>query len=247
MREHKVREETGLFLVEGIHHVGEAVAAGWKIEAILYEPAGLKSQFALDLLSGFAGRQEQVSADILKYLCAKENPTGIVAIVHGRSLQLHELGRLSRCVAVVQPQDPGNLGTILRTMDAAGCQALFILNGGVDPYHPTAIRAAMGASFWLPIVRAGFEPFCEWSRRQGFQLIGTSAHASQDYRAVHPTEPWMLLFGSEQKGLADEELQACDVVASLPMNGRARSLNLSIAVGVFLYHFASFPASPAAP
>jgi TrmH family RNA methyltransferase len=234
LRERKAREETGLFLVEGIHHLGEAVAAGWEIDAILYAPDGLKSEFALGLLSGFPGRQEQVSSEIMDYVCAKENPAGIVAIVHQRSPELHELVGLGRCVAVVAPQDPGNVGTILRTMDAAGCEALFILDGGVDSYHPTVIRAAMGASFWTPIVRASFNSFCAWSREHNFQLIGTSAHAHQDYLEFKPTEPWILLLGSEQKGLTAAQMEACEAVVSLPMRGRASSEHMILPAEPFV-------------
>jgi TrmH family RNA methyltransferase len=235
LRERKVREETGLFLVEGIHHVGEAVAAGWEIEAILYSPDQLKSEFAQGLLQGSACRQEPVSAEIMGYVTTKENPAGVVAIVQERSPELHGLGHLSRCVAVVAPQDPGNLGTILRTMDATDCEVFFLLDGGVDPYHPTAIRAAMGSSFWIPVVRVSFDSFRAWIR----QVIGTSAHAEQDYLELEPAEPWILLLGSEQKGLTTDQLEACDEVVSLPMRGRATSLNLGVAAGVFLYRFAS--------
>ena len=201
LRERKVRDETGLFLVEGIHHVGEAIAAGWEIEAILYSPDQLKSEFAQGLLRGSARREEPVSAEIMGYVTAKENPAGVVAIAQERSPGLRGLGHLSRCVAVVSPQDPGNLGTILRTMEATGCEVFFLLDGGVDPYHPTTIRAAMGASFWIPVVRVSFDSFREWLREGDFQVIGTSAHAKQDYLELEPAEPWILFLGSEQKGL----------------------------------------------
>ncbi len=239
LREHKVREETGLFLVEGIHHVGEVVAAGWETDAILYAPDILKSGFAHDLLSDYKGRQEQVSAEMMAYLAARDNPSGILAIVHQRVPGLAELRGVRQCVAIVSPQDPGNVGTILRTMDASGCDALIILEGGVDPYHPTAIRAAMGATFWKPIVKASFDQLLSWSREGGFQLIGTSAHAPQDHLGWQAREPWILLLGSEQKGLTTDQMQTCDVVLSLPMRGRTSSLNLAVAAGILLYHLTS--------
>ncbi len=236
LRERKVRQETGLFLVEGIHHVGEAVAAGWNVEAILYAPEILRSGFAIDLLSGYQGRQEQVSGEVMSYLATKDNPSGIVAIVHQRLPGLGELGRIRRCVAIVSPQDPGNVGTILRTMDACGCDALILLDGGVDAYHPTAIRAALGATFWKPFVKASFDELLSWSRPGEIYLIGTSARGAQDYRGWQAREPWVLVLGSEQKGLTTDQLQACEVVVSLPMQGRATSLNLAVAAGVLLYH-----------
>ncbi len=235
LRERKAREETGLFLVEGIHHVGEVVAAGWPVEAIIYAPEVLKSGFARDLLARYEGRQEQVSPEVMAHLAAKDNPSGILAVVRQRFMGLPDLRSMHRCVAVVAPQDPGNVGAILRTIDASACDALIILEGGVDPFHPTAIRAAMGATFWKPVVKASFSQLSLWSRQNGFQLIGTSAHAEQDYLGWKAQEPWILLLGSEQKGLAADQMQACDVVLSLPMRGRISSLNLAVAAGILLY------------
>jgi TrmH family RNA methyltransferase len=139
-------------------------------------------------------------------------------------------------VALVSPQDPGNLGTILRTLDAVGSDALFLLEGGVDLYHPTCVRASMGTIFWKPIVQASFNEFVNWVKNENIQLIGTSAHAHMYYREFTAGDsPWILLLGSEQKGLSDEQLAACDVTVSMPMRGRVSSLNLAVAAGILLY------------
>ena len=139
-------------------------------------------------------------------------------------------------MALVSPQDPGNVGTILRTIDAVGADALFLLDGGVDLYHPTCVRASMGTLFWKPVVQAGFDEFISWAKGKGMQLIGTSAHAQTDYREVGLGEsPWVLVLGSEQKGLSDEQIAACDVTVSMPMRGKVSSLNLSVAAGILLY------------
>jgi len=116
---------------------------------------------------------------------------------------------------------------------------LFLLDGGVDPYHPTSVRASMGTIFWKPIIQTSFNEFMDWSRRGGYQRIATSAHATQDYREMKPNAPWILVLGSEQKGLSMEQLKACDLSVSLPMRGRASSLNLAVAAGILLYQFAS--------
>ena len=139
--------------------------------------------------------------------------------------------------AVVSPQDAGNIGTILRTLDAVGADALFLLDGGVDPYHPTSVRASMGTIFWKPIVQTSFNQFMDWSRRGDYRRIATSAHAEQNYLELKPTAPWVLVLGSEQKGLSKEQIKACDVSVSLPMHGRASSLNLAVAAGILLYQF----------
>ncbi len=239
LRERKSREETGLFVVEGIHHVGEVIAAGWEPEAVLVAPESLRTEFATSLLASYQGRQEQVSTDVMEYISSKENPSGIVAIVRQRPSDLQSIEKMDRGVALVAPQDPGNLGTIMRTMDALDCDALFLLEGGADPYHPTAIRASMGAVFWKPVVRGRFAEFVAWQRQRGIGLIGSSAHGGQDYLRWKPTSPWILLLGSEQKGLTAHQRGACDILLSLPMRGRATSLNLAVAAGVLLYHLTS--------
>ena len=237
LRQRKARAETGWFIVEGLHHVGEAIEAGWEIDSILYSPDVLTSDFARDLISKNESEVQQVSAQVMESIADKENPQGILAVVHQKSTRLEDLKSLRFGAAVVSPQDPGNVGTILRTLDAVGADALFLLDGGVDPYHPTSVRASMGTIFWKPIVQTSFDEFIEWSRRGGFQRIATSAHAKQNYQELKPSTPWILVLGSEQKGLSVEQIKVCDASVSLPMRGRASSLNLAVAAGILLYQF----------
>jgi TrmH family RNA methyltransferase len=240
LHQKKARLEDGLFLVEGIHHVGEAVAAGWEVESVLYAPELLTSKFARDLISQLGTKPQPVSAQVMESLADKENPQGILALVRQQQTRLDDLHMIQRGVALVAPQDPGNVGTILRTMDAVGADVLFLLNGGVEPYHPTVVRSSMGTLFWKPIVQASFDEFLHWarnSRPEGVQLIGTSAHGDVDYQTLVPRIPWILVLGNEQKGLSSDQTDACDVGVSLPMKGRVSSLNLAVAAGVLLYQY----------
>ncbi|MBE0681046.1 MAG: RNA methyltransferase [Anaerolineales bacterium] len=237
LRQKKARNESGLFLVEGIHHVGEAVEAGWEIDTILYASGLLTSPFAHELISRFSFKPQPVTAQVMEALADKENPQGILAIVRQRKSQLKDLGPFTRAVALVSPQDPGNVGTILRTLDAVGANVLFLLDGGVELYHPTVVRASMGTLFWKPVIQVSFAEFLDWSRKGKIQLIGTSAKADVDYQTLVPQIPWVLVLGNEQKGLSKEQTAACDVSVSLPMQGRVSSLNLAVAAGVLLYQF----------
>jgi TrmH family RNA methyltransferase len=218
--------------------VGEVIQAGWDVEAILYAPARLRSDFARDLLSRFSGRIEKTSADTLAAVAEKDNPQGIVAIVRQKHWSLEALTPATFAVALVAPQDPGNVGTVMRTLDAVGAEALFLLDGGVDPYHPTAIRASLGAIFWKPLIQTAFGDFDEWRRLRHCQLIGTSATAALEYRDFTPTPPWILMLGREQTGLTAEEKQAADTMITLPMRGHESSLNLAVAAGILLYAYA---------
>jgi RNA methyltransferase, TrmH family len=237
LRQKKARAESGLFLVEGIHHIGEAVSGGWAMEALLYAPDLLTSDFAQKLVAQLGSRAHAVTPQVMESLADKENPQGILAIVHKRQTSITSLKSPNFCVALVSPQDPGNVGTILRTMDAVGAKALFLLDGGVEPYHPTVVRSSMGTMFWKPIVQTSFKELIEWARGQEYQLIGTSAHGDVEYQTFVPRHPWILVLGNEQKGLSPEQSKACDVTVSLPMKGRVSSLNLAVAAGVLLYRF----------
>lgn len=251
LRQKKARTESGTFLVEGIHHVGEAVGAGWELDSLIYAPDLLTSEFARELVSRPELKPQPVSRQVMDSLADKENPQGILAIVKQKNVEIGsfhlpppELAG-SRCVALVSPQDPGNVGTILRTMDAVGAEALFLLDplagtrSSVELYHPTLIRSSMGTLFWKPVIQASFSDFVDWARQGGCQLIGTSAHGEVEYQTFVPDLPWVIVLGNEQKGLSPEETLACDVTVSLPMRGRVSSLNLAVAAGVLLYRFTS--------
>lgn len=152
LRQRKQRAASGSFLVEGIHLVGAAVESGAQIEMVFYAPDLLKSQYAQDLIevAGSSGVAcYATTAEVFASLALKEHPQGILAVVRQLDQQLRALNSqiFSWGVACVSPQDPGNLGTILRTIDAVGASGLILLDGGVDPYHPSAVRASMGAIF----------------------------------------------------------------------------------------------------
>jgi len=237
LHQKKARLESGLFLVEGIHHVGEAVDAGWEIESILYAPELLASNFARDLISRLGSKPQPVSAQVMDSLADKDNPQGIVALIHQKQARFENLQLMRSGVALVAPQDPGNVGTILRTMDAVGVDVLFLLDGGVELYHPTVVRSSMGTLFWKAIIQTSFEVFVNWARNENVQLIGTSAHGDVGYQTLIPQTPWVLVLGTEQKGLSTEHTNVCDVTVSLPMKGRVSSLNLAVAAGVLLYQY----------
>ena len=237
LRQKKARIESRLFLVEGIHPVGECVEAGWDVESILYAPGLLTSHFAHDLISRLSFKPQPVTPQVMESLADKENPQGIIAVVRQKQKHLDEISSIRSAVALVSPQDPGNVGTILRTLDAVGADVLFLLDGGVDTYHPSVIRSSMGTLFWKPIIQTSFDDFVRWARKEKYQLIGSSAHADVDYQTFEPKSPWVLILGNEQKGLSPEQIKACDASVSLPMKGRVGSLNLAVAAGVLLYQF----------
>lgn len=240
LRQRKVRDAEGLFLVEGTFHIGAALEAGAPIEYVVFAAELLGSPFAKKLVADLQTNGIacfQTTADVFTTISEKENPQGLIVVVRQSLTQLSAFnpGGSSLNVAVVAPQDPGNVGTILRTMDAVGADGLLLLEGGVGVYHPGAVRAGLGAHFWHPIVQARFADFADWAHQRGVHVYGSSAHATKDYGELQPRRPAVLLLGSEREGLSAEQLGICDQVVSIPMSGKVTSLNLAVAAGILLY------------
>jgi len=241
LKERKARAESGLFVVEGIRHVAEALEAGAPVEYLVYCPEVLTSPFGRELVDQQRARRlpmHSVTAAVFATLSERENPTGLLAVVRQQRRRLAELNprNLGWGVAVVAPQDPGNLGTIVRTIDAVGANGLLLLDSGVDPYHPTAVRASLGSLFWIPMASASFSEFAAWAKQNAYHVYGTSAHGATGYQQVEAYQrPAILLLGSEREGLTPEQQALCELVVKLPMQGRATSLNLAVAAGVMLY------------
>ena len=240
LREKKERVHTGLYFIEGLRIVIEALQQGAEIECLVVAPDLLTSEFGWQKVEEENRRGIQVlqvNQVVFNSLASKENPQGIAAVVHQR---WQELGSLSQAgqdlwVALASVADPGNLGTILRTNDAVGGKGVILLDNSTDPYDLTTIRASMGAIFTQSLVKTTFEQFLQWKRAHDYPLIGTSDRASTDYcRASYPL-PMILLMGSERMGLSEEHMRDCDQVVSIPMVGRSDSLNLAVAAGVMLY------------
>jgi len=241
LRQRKYRDSNGSTLVEGIHQVGAAVEAGAMIEGIYFAPELLKSQYALDLVEEASGRGLPcygTTEEVFASLAGKENPQGLLAVVRQRQETLSDLNPrvFPWGVACVAPQDAGNVGTILRTIDAVGASGLITLDGGVDPYHPTAVRASMGAIFRHPVVSTTFSEFAQWARGHSYHIYGTSAHGNVDFRQLNVyTRPVIMLLGDERQGLTSAQAEICQALVRLPMHGQVTSLNLAVAAGVMLY------------
>ena len=234
------RERTQQFFIEGIRIVGEAVQMGADIETLIYAPSLLKSHFALELVNeqqerGISGLE--VSSDVFRSLSTKDGPQGIGAVLHQRWEKLEQVMPQQNdfWVALDAAQDPGNIGTILRTSDAVGCTGLILLGHSADPYDPGALRASMGAIFSQRLIKAPFDDFVQWKQRHMLPVIGTSDAASTDYRSTTYHRPVVLLMGSEREGLSRFQQSICDLMIQIPMVGRSDSLNLAVATGIVLY------------
>jgi RNA methyltransferase, TrmH family len=241
LKERKERKESGLFYVEGLKIIGAAVEMKAPIDTLIFSPEMLSSTFGLELIEQLKKRSTailEVSSDVFRSLSLKENPQGIGAVVGQQWMTLEDarLDDLDYWTALDSIQDPGNLGTILRTNDAAGGKGVILLDNSTDPYDPTAVRASMGAVFTQKLIRISLEQFSSWVHQYGYSIYGTSDKAKCDYRAVEYRFPMILLMGSEQKGLSEHHLNLCDEIVSIAMEGKiSDSLNIAIAASLVLY------------
>ncbi len=240
LRNRKEREQSGLFFVEGIRQAAEAIQMGAAIDTLVVAPELLHSEFAQELVSKEAKtgtNMLQVSADVFRSFSAKDGPQGLAAIVKQRWEQLSDvrLGDDECFVALDAVQDPGNLGTIMRTADAVGFSGVILLGNATDPYDPGAVRASMGSVFSLRLAKASASEFIAWKQERAYSVVGTSGEGSEHYRSVNYPRPLIILSGSERQGLSPELMQACNQLVRIPMVGRCDSLNLAVATSVVLY------------
>lgn len=254
LRLRKYREETGLYLVEGIRIVEEALDLGAPVETLVYAPDLLVSERAQALVAraGVPSRLA-LSADVFRGLSEREDPQGIAAAVRidERTLASIPLAGDLLVLVVHEIRDPGNLGSLVRTADAAGASGLVIVGPSADLYDPQCVRATMGSLYALPIVRLASEaallPWYAQVRAAGLPLLvaGTSAHAESLHFDVDYRRPVALLLGSERQGLPESMREAADVLVRLPMQGRATSLNVSAAAAALVYEILRQRMSPA--
>ena len=240
IRDRKEREASGLFYAEGLRVLGEAVQMGADFECLYVSPELLTSDFGRDLLQEQRAKGtpvEEVSSEVFHEISSKDGPQGIGALLRERWVPLDQVNLVpgDLWVALDAIQDPGNLGTILRTADAVGAKGMILLDHSTDPYDLTALRASTGAVFSQQLARATLPEFAGWKKRTAAPVIGTSGGASASYREFRYPDPLVLLMGSERQGLQTEHYALCDQVVSIPMVGRSDSLNLSIATGIVLY------------
>jgi len=239
LAQRKQRRTEGAFFVEGIRPVWLAVEHGAVLETLIVAPDLLSSEAAQQLVAQqqqAGGRVAQVSRSVFERIAERDNPSGLAAIVRTSQRTIDDLavGPGSLFVALHEVGNPGNLGTIIRTVDAVGGAGVILLGEATDPYHPTAVKASMGTLFSVPVVSATTTELLGWCQQHTVSVYPTADQAEVVYWAVQYQLPALLLFGSEGQGLPPA-LLARGPAIRIPMQGSADSLNLSVAAGVLLY------------
>ena len=244
LRQRKYRQREGVFLIEGIRIVEEALDCGAPVETLVYAPELLVSERAQALVDRVPVAQRlALAAGVFGSLSERDQPQGLAAVVHIQDLPLAAIPLAADLLVLVayQLSDPGNLGSIIRTADAAGATGVVVVEPSADPYDPQAVRATMGSLFALPVVRLGdgvdLLPWYEQVRAAGLPLhvVATSAHGALVHFDADYRGPVVLLLGNESYGLPDTVRDSADVTVRLPMRGRATSLNVSAAAAALVY------------
>ena len=240
LRQRKHREREGAFVVEGIHPVWRAAETGADVQVVLMAPAVLTSEAARQLVAGLSPRGTrvlEVDAESFASVSERDNPSGLAAVVRSKQTTLDDLevSAQSVFVALVDVANPGNLGTIVRTADAAAAAGVLLMGESTDAFHPAAVKASMGALFSVPLCHTTFDDLSAWRQAQGASLVTTSARADGDLWEADIPLPCIVLFGSEARGLPRDVLEQGDVALRIPMWGSTTSLNLAVAAGVVIY------------
>ncbi len=237
----KNRDRSGSFMAEGLKLVIDALDLGWQIKTLIHARSD-KGNPAVETVAARTvaggGLVLMVTGKILGAITRRDNPQTVCGVFEQKYADLADLAPTGNetYVALDRVRDPGNLGTIIRTADAAGASGIILVGDCTDPFSLETIRATMGSIFAVPVARTDIDGFLAWQSGSGARLVGTHLAGAVDYRAIDYTAaPSILLMGNEQAGLDPSLAGACDTLALIPQAGRADSLNLAVATGIMLF------------
>jgi len=240
LRDKKHRRREGKFLAEGLRLLTDARECGRLPEMLVMadsrDPHPLLDALESDVLRA-GGEVVETSEDILSKITGKDNPQAVCGVFPEFDTALSGIDRAAAPIWLVAQamRDPGNLGTMLRTADAVGAGGLILLDDCVDPFSVETVRASMGAIFTQRIAQARWEEFLPWLRTGAGQLVAASLRDAVPYRGAPYAGPCFLMVGNESRGIPEEYERACDLRVTMPMKGRADSLNAAVAGAVLAY------------
>lgn len=227
---HQKKYRKSAYLIEGWHLFEEAVQAGVTIEKI----------FALesyrDQLAAFP-QTVWVSEEILRDLADTQTPQGIVAVIQKEEVGQPDFSQ-GKFLFLEDVQDPGNVGTMIRTADAAGFTGVIVSDKSADIYSLKTLRSMQGSHFHLPIYRMSLASFVEEAKKTAMPILATTlSKESKDYRELSPLEDFVLVMGNEGQGISSIMAESADQLVHIGMKGRAESLNVAIAAGILMFYF----------
>ena len=237
----KFRDQQNAFMAEGLKLVIDALDLGWMIDTLVFAKTA-KGNPAVEKVAArtvaTGGLVLEVTEKVLSAITRRDNPQMVVGVFRQRWTALKDVrpGNGDVWVALDRVRDPGNLGTVIRTVDAVGAKGVILVGETTDPFSIETVRATMGSIFAVPVAKASEQDFLSWRKNFSGLVAGTHLKGAVDYRTVaYAGKPVVLLMGNEQQGLPDSLAAACDRLVLIPQAGRADSLNLAVATGVMLF------------
>lgn len=227
LQKRKERLNSGTFLVEGYHLIEEAWKSEWDIEEIIVQQGSEIPAWCKDF------SVVEVSELVFNHIAQTKTPQGIAAVI-----AMAQPAKIAgNCVLLIDGiQDPGNLGTMIRTADAAGFDAVLLGNGTVDLYNDKVIRSTQGSLFHISTFQVNLLEEISQLKAGGFNIWATALTNAKTYNTLGVSEKVALIVGNEGAGIQDSLLQAADTVVTIPIHGKAESLNVSVAAGILMYY-----------
>lgn len=243
LRDRRPRDEAGVFLVEGYREIRRALEKKVALSELYYAPEwflGENEQALIRDAEAAGARPFELSKDAFAKVAYRERPDGLLAVAPQWRRSLEDLeaplaGSVPFLLVVEAIEKPGNLGTILRSADAAGCHAVIVCDPVTDLFNPNVVRASTGVLFSVPCVVADNESVLAWLRKRGIRAVATTPAAASLYTRTDLTGPLAVLMGSEQYGLSEFWLKNSGALVRIPMAGQADSLNVAMATVITLF------------
>lgn len=243
LKQKKYRDEKHLFVAEGIRLVEDAVNSNWQIEFCIHTEQAAENERVQKIVKNLEKKEcriYQVNKAIYEKITDTKEPQGILVILKKQASCLDDFiieGKVPMLIVLDRLQDPGNVGTIVRTAEAAGCTGIIMMKGTADLFSSKTVRATMGAMFRFPIVvDVDFRDLLKFIEKQAIQLQVTALDpTAKQYFAIDFTKPTAMVFGNEGNGVSEELLQQADHKVYIPMSSNAESLNVAAATAVIIY------------
>lgn len=227
----KERDKSGEFLVEGFHLVEEALKKQQSVlSLIVREGMNIPTSWNVDNIEII-----EITMDIAKEIAETEHSQGIYAHCSQPKATEKEQQSWKRILMIDAVQDPGNVGTMIRTADAAGLDAVILGKGSADAFNPKTVRSGQGSHFHIPVIRGELSEWVRIFKDKTISVYGTSLEESVNYNQVEPQQHFALIMGNEGSGLSPDLLAQTDINLKVPLFGQAESLNVAVATGILLY------------
>ncbi len=242
LRLRKQRTKNRQFVIEGVRITEECLKHGGRIEYVVYNKGLHNVQGGANLLNRLSKRGYaiyEVPGPLFNKIATTENPQGIMAVVNMKNITLEDLKLKDDkglfFVILDRVQDPGNMGTIIRTSESANIDAIIITGGSVDPYNDKVLRATMGAIFYLPVIQYKDDRWMEHLREKGVKLIASDLDTDKTYIDIDYSGNIGIIIGNEANGIDKKILSNVDEKVVIPILGKVESLNAAVAAGILIY------------